>query len=417
MCIEVLDPQQNETIFDPACGSGGFLVAAMDHVFQRIRKERDNENDILENQKDYASNNVFGIDYDRTIAKVAKAYMLIWVIIYLTQRPIAIILIGMTNAPYEPRTLIEAIRYFGDPDIALSTMVELRWPGGVCCPTCGRADPRFIATRRIWECKEKHPKRQFSAKVGTIFEDSPIDLGKWFAAIWMVANCKNGISSYEMHRALGVTQKTAWFMDHRIRLAMKTGSFLKMSGEVEADETFIGGLAKNMHRHVRERKIKGTGGSGKEAVLGIVERGTEDRTSRIKAAHVPNVKRRTLAAEVRAAVELGSKIYTDALKSYLGLSADYTHETVDHAIEFVRDHVHTNNVENFWSLLKRTLKGTYVSVDPIHLDRYLDEQAFRFNERDDKDGGRFRKVVSSVTGKRLMYKELIGKDVSQTTPN
>ncbi len=317
----------------------------------------------------------------------------------------------------EPKTLIDAIRYFADPDIALGTMVELRWPHGVHCPTCGRADPRFISTRRMWECKEKHPRRQFSAKVGTIFEDSPIDLGKWFAAIWMVANCKNGIRSYEMHRALGVTQKTAWFMDHRIRLAMKTGSFLKMSGEIEADETFIGGLAKNMHRHVRERKIKGTGGSGKEVVLGIVERGTEDRASRIKASHIPNVKRRTLAPEVRAAAEPGSHIYTDALKSYLGLSADYTHETVDHAIEFVRDHIHTNNVENFWSLLKRTLKGTYVSVDPVHLDRYLDEQAFRYNERDDKDGGRFRKVVSSVTGKRLTYLELIGKDETEIPPH
>jgi hypothetical protein len=191
---------------------------------------------------------------------------------------VGIILIFMkTGAPLsEPQTLIEAIRYFADPDVTLRTMIELRWPQGVHCPTCGRTDVRFIATRRLWECKERHPRRQFSAKVGTIFEDSPIDLGKWFAAIWMVANCKNGISSYEMHRALGVTQKTAWFMDHRIRLAMQTGTFLKMSGEVEADETFIGGLAKDMHRHVRERKIKGTGGSGKAAVLGIVERGSED---------------------------------------------------------------------------------------------------------------------------------------------
>ncbi len=220
----------------------------------------------------------------------------------------------------EPKTLIEAIRYFADPDIALRTMVELRWPTGVHCPTCGRTDVRFIATRRMWECKEKHPRKQFSTKVGTIFEDSPIDLGKWFVAIWMVANCKNGISSYEMHRALGVTQKTAWFMDHRIRLAMKTGSFLKMSGEVEADETLIGGLAKNMHKHIRERKIKGTGGSGKEAVMGIVERGTEDKSSRIKTVHVPNVRRATLAPEIRTAGTPGATVYTDGLKSYLGLS-------------------------------------------------------------------------------------------------
>jgi hypothetical protein len=205
----------------------------------------------------------------------------------------------------QPQTLIEAIRYFADPNVALQTMIELRWPNGVYCPTCGRTDPRFIATRRMWECKEKHPRKQFSAKVGTIFEDSPIDLGKWFAAIWMVANCKNGISSYEMARDLGITQKSAWFVDHRIRLAMKAGSFLKMSGEVEADETFIGGLAKNMHRHEKARKIKGTGGSGKEAVLGIVERDNGDAPSRIKTVHVPNIRRITLASEVRAAVAPG----------------------------------------------------------------------------------------------------------------
>jgi transposase-like protein len=260
----------------------------------------------------------------------------------------------------------------------------------------------------MWECKEKHPRRQFSAKVGTIFEDSPIDLGKWFAAVWMVANCKNGISSYEMHRALGVTQKTAWFMDHRIRLAMKTGSFLKMSGEVEADETF-GGLAKNMHKDRRERTIKGTGGAGKAAVLGIVERTSETRRSRIKAAQIPNVRARTLQPAIRDAVEPGSTLYTDALASYIGLGNAYDHQIIDHAIEFVRENIHTNSVENFWSLLKRTLKGTYVSVDPVHLDAYLDEQAFRFNEREHNDGTRFRKVVSSVAGRPLTYAELIGK--------
>ncbi len=254
-------------------------------------------------------------------------------------------------------------------------------------------------------------------KVGTVFEDSPIGLDKWFTAAWMVANCKNGISSHEMARALGVTQKTAWFMDHRIRVAMQTGTFLKMAGEVEADETFIGGLAKNMHRHVRERKIKGTGGSGKAAVLGIVERGTEDQTSRIKTSHVPNVKRRTLAPEIRASIEPGATIYTDALRSYLGLSDAYDHHTIDHAIKFVNGSVHTNNVENFWSLLKRTLKGTYVSVDPAHLDAYLDEQAFRFNEREHNDSDRFRKVVSSVAGKRLTYAELTGKDGTTAKPH
>jgi hypothetical protein len=307
----------------------------------------------------------------------------------------------------QPQTLVDAIRYFADPDVSLRTMIELRWPEGVHCPTCGRTDPRFIATRHMWECKEKHSRKQFSAKVGTIFEDSPIDLGKWFAAIWMVANCKNGISSYEMHRALGVTQKTAWFMDHRIRLAMKTGSFLKMSGEVEADETFIGGLAKNMHE--KKKKHVGTGGAGKTAVMGILRRKGDAGTSKVRAHVVENVDGATLQAEVRGSVEPGATLYTDAWAAYRGLAGEYQHEVINHAVEYVRGEVHTNGIENFWSLLKRTIKGTYVSVEPFHLGRYLDEQAFRFNERDDVDGNRFRKVVSSVAGKRLTYAELTGK--------
>ncbi|MGH6736857.1 MAG: IS1595 family transposase [Acidobacteriota bacterium] len=318
---------------------------------------------------------------------------------------------------HEPKTLIEAIRYFSDPDVALNTLVELRWPSGVHCPTCGRTDVRFIATRRIWECKEKHPKRQFSAKVGSIFEDSPIGLDKWFAAIWMVANCKNGISSYELHRSLGVTQKTGWFMLHRIRLAMQAGSFFKMDGETEADETFVGGLAKNMHKKRRKSTVTGTGGSGKTVVMGILERKGKRKASRVRARVMPNTQKETLQREIREAVELGSCINTDAWAGYRGLSPDYVHEVVDHAVEYARGTVHTNGLENFWSLLKRTIKGTYVSVEPFHLFRYLDEQAFRFNEREDNDGGRFRIVLSSVTGKRLTYRQLIGDDAEPTSPN
>jgi hypothetical protein len=326
----------------------------------------------------------------------------------------------MENAPplSEPQTLIEAIRYFADPDVALRTMVELRWPDGVHCPTCGRTDVRFIATRRLWECKEKHPKRQFSAKVGTIFEDSPIDLGKWFAAIWMVANCKNGISSYEMHRALGVTQKTAWFMDHRIRLAMKTGSFM-MSGDVEADESFVGGLSKNMHASRRRRVIgDARGHTGKEAVMGILRR-TDKATgskSKVRTEHIPDVSGETLKVQIRRTVETGSRLYTDAWVGYRGLDGDYEQFVINHAVAYVEDHVHTNGIENFWSLLKRTIKGTYVSVEPFHLSRYLDEQTYRFNERDDTDAGRFRKVLSSVAGKRLTYDELIGHAFSGAPP-
>jgi transposase-like protein len=314
-----------------------------------------------------------------------------------------------------PQTLTEAIEYFSDPDVTLSTMVELRWPNGVHCPTCGRADVRFISTRRMWECKEKHQKRQFSAKVGTIFEDSPLGLDKWFSAIWMVANCKNGVSSYEMHRALGVTQKTAWFMDHRIRLAMKAGSIEKMSGDVEADESFIGGLSKNMHKNKRS-KITGTGGAGKTAVMGILRRSDKTSKSKVKTTIVPNTQAATLQPKIRETVEPGSRLYTDAWASYRGLGDEYQHEVIDHAVEYVRDNVHTNGIENFWTLLKRTIKGTYVSVEPFHLGRYLDEQSFRFNEREDNDGGRFRKVLSSVSGKRLTYKGLTGNDGTEATP-
>lgn len=308
----------------------------------------------------------------------------------------------------EPKTLVEAVRYFADPETTLNMIIELQWPDGVCCPTCGSKEVRFITTRRIWECKNKHPKRQFSGKIGTIFEDSPLSLDKWFVAIWAIANCKNGISSYELHRALGITQKSAWFVLHRIRLAMKAGGIEKMDGTVEADETFIGGLAKNMRKHKREQKIKGTGGAGKAVVMGILRRKTDKTASKVKAMVIKNTDKATLHPIIRENVEPGTIIYTDAWSAYRGLSPQYQHDVVDHAVEYVRGAVHTNGAENFWSLPKRTIKGTYVSVEPFHLGRYLDEQSFRFNERTQDDGGRFKTVLSSVFGLRLTYKELTG---------
>jgi hypothetical protein len=314
----------------------------------------------------------------------------------------------------EPRTLMEAVRYFADEDRTLETMVALRWPDGVKCPTCGRSDVRFIATRRLWECRMKHPRKQFSAKVGTIFEDSPLPLDKWFVAIWNEANCKNGISSYEMARAIGVTQKSAWHMGHRIRLAMKTGSFTKASGEAEVDETYIGGIAKNMHEHRRRQRITGPGMTDKAAVVGVLERTSARSHSRVRAFAVRDTTAITLQSIVRETVEPGSRLLTDALTSYRVLGRRYLHEWVNHTIEYVRGTVHTNGIENFWSLLKRTLKGTYVSVEPFHLSRYVDEQSFRFNERKDTDYGRFAKVLSSVVGKRLTYRELTGNGVPTT---
>jgi transposase-like protein len=250
-----------------------------------------------------------------------------------------------------PQTLIEAIRYFSDQDVCVQFVAQLRWPDGPVCPTCGGTEHSYLKTRRVWKCK--NCKRQFSVKVGSIFEDSAIPLDKWLAAMWMIANSKNGVSSHEMARSLGITQKSGWFLLHRIRLAMQTGTFQKLDGEIEVDETFIGGKARNMHKHTRARKITGTGGKDKAIVAGVLQRGGE-----IRVAVVPNTRRATLQAGVRENVEKGSAVYSDALVSYSGLDDEYVHAVVDHAEKYVDGQVHVNGVENFWSLLKRGLNGT-----------------------------------------------------------
>src|SRR5437667_232432 len=316
-----------------------------------------------------------------------------------------------TQTPF-PKTLLEAVKYFENPDTCLSFLGDLRWPNGIVkCPRCGSDGVTFLANARVWKCRTPHSHQKFSIKVGTIFEDSPIGLEKWLPAVWMVTNNKNGISSCEMARDLGVTQKTAWFMNHRIRLAMHSGTFEKLSGEVEVDETFIGGKARNMHIAQRKRRITGTGTKDKVAVMGIVQRGGEVRTM-----VVDDRKKKTLQAEVREHVEAGAALYSDDLKSYEGLEGQYAHKVINHAVAYVEGAVHTNTLENFWSLLKRGLHGTYVSVEPFHLFRYLDEQAFRYNNRKPlDDAGRFSLVVSQIVGKRLTYASLTGKDYDPQT--
>jgi transposase-like protein len=249
----------------------------------------------------------------------------------------------------------------------------------------------------MWKCLEC--KKQYSVKIGTIFEDSPIGLDKWLCAMWMLANCKNGISSYEISRALEVTQKTAWFMMHRIRYAMHHGTINKMTGTVEADETFIGGKARNMHADKRSEKIHGRGPEGKAIVFGLLER----ETGKVRTSVVGTRRKHDLQAATRSNVTVGSALYSDALKSYDGLESEYAHKVVDHAEQYVDGAVHTNRLENFWSLLKRSIKGTYVSVEPFHLFRYLDEQSFRYNERTATDRERFQQVLGSVAGKRLTW--------------
>jgi transposase-like protein len=304
-----------------------------------------------------------------------------------------------------PNTLQEAILYFADPDNCVDFLAALRWPDGVTCPKCTSKNVHHLSTRHIWKCREC--KKQFSVKAGSLMEDSAIGLDKWFAAIWLIANAKNGVSSYEIARSLGVTQKSAWFLLHRIRLAMQTGTFDKLSGEVEADETFIGGKASNMHKHARARKVKGTGGAGKTTVMGLLERHGEVRTT-----VVPNARRRSLHNEIKQHVEPGACVFTDALPSYERLAAEYTRKVINHAEAYVKGNVHTNGIENFWSLLKRSIGGTYVSVAPFHLFRYLDEQGFRFNNRKGSNAARFALGAKQLTGKRLTYDELTGKTIT-----
>ncbi len=317
----------------------------------------------------------------------------------------------------EPTTLQEAIVYFSDPKNCREFLVARRWPNGVICPRCGSANVLFLESYNRWKCREKHDAPQFTLKTGTIFEDSPLGLDKWLSAMWQVVNCKNGVSSCETARAIGVTQKSAWFMDHRIRFALHQGSFDKMlSGEVEADETFIGGKARNMHKDKRAEKITGTGGKDKTMVMGILERGKDGKPSQVRTKVVGNRRKKALQAEVREHVKAGSAIYTDALKSYEGLD-EFEHQVVDHAVEYVRDAVHTNGLENFWSLVKRGLNGTYVSVEPFHLFRYLDEQAYRFNNRKLNDGERFDLAVRQIVGKRLTFDQLTGKEAPNAVIN
>jgi transposase-like protein len=317
----------------------------------------------------------------------------------------------------QPKTLREAILFFADYENCRKAVEAIRWPDGVVtCPHCGSENVTYLETARRWKCYTKHAKPQFSLKVGTIFEDSAIGLEKWLPALWLVVNCKNGISSYELARALGVTQKTAWFMLSRLRLALQAEDGGKLSGDVEIDETYIGGRARNMSKGRKARLLGGKRGgvAGKAAVMGLLDRHGKDAVSQVRTVVLSGRKRGHIQPEVRKHVETGTAIYTDALMSYDGLSADYVHGVIDHAEAYVDGQVHTNGLENFWSLLKRALKGTYVAVEPFHLFRYLDEQAFRFNNRGGNDAFRFAAALKGIIGKRLTYNALTGSELPQT---
>lgn len=306
----------------------------------------------------------------------------------------------------QPKTIQDAIKFFADQDTCLQYMIPLRWPNGITCPFCDGVEHSFIATRRIWRCKSC--KKQFSIKHSSIMEDSPLGLDKWLVAMWLIINAKNGISSWELHRSLGITQKSAWFLAHRIRLAFQTGSFTVMSGQVEADETFIGGKAANMHHDRREQLIQGRGGVGKSIVMGILERREIEGASQMMATVIPDRSADTLQEQIYSTVEPGSAVSTDEWAGYNGLNEDYAHSAVNHSAgKYVIGDAHTNGCENFWTLFKRCIKGTWVSVEDAHLHRYVTEQEFRFNERKGKDNDRFVKTVRNIGDKRLTYKQLI----------
>jgi transposase-like protein len=328
-----------------------------------------------------------------------------------------------------PKTLIESVQYFSDAERCREFMVQVRWlDGAVKCPYCGSERVTWLAKAKVYRCYGKHAKVKFSLKTGTVFEDSPIGLEKWLPAAWMLSNCKNGISSYELSRAIGVTQKSAWFMLHRIRVAMKENhGMMTMGGNwgnpIEVDETFVGGKMKNMHRKramaLREQvpidRMDGfeTNLKNKVPVMGMLDR----QTRQVRAKVIPNVRRETLQNEILKNVGFNAHVFTDQHVGYDGLDKvkNFTHKTVNHLNEYVNGRVHTQGIENFWSLLKRSLTGTYIATEPYHLDRYVDEQVFRYNNRIKKtDYDRFRKLLSQIVGKRLTYNDLTGKVEAST---
>jgi len=332
----------------------------------------------------------------------------------------------MERKAQHPNSLQAAIKYFSDEQVCIDTVAALRWPQGVpVCPACEHEEHYYLKSQRRWKCKECG--RQFSVKLGTIFEDSPIGLDKWLIALWMLVNCRNGVSSYEVARALEITQKSAWFVLHRLRLALRDGSIKKLGGsgsEIEADETFVGGKTKNMHKRRKEALQRAQNASlrgdtrliGKTVVMGLLDR----EARKIRATVVPNTKRETLQAEILKQVEEGSVMYTDESTSYMGLTKKFAHQVVNHLEKYVDGRVSTNGIENFWSLLKRGLNGTYVAVEPFHLFRYVDEQVFRYNTRKDaegkklSDGMRFEMALTQIGGKRLTFAEVTGKSWQST---
>jgi len=313
---------------------------------------------------------------------------------------------------YIPKTLTEAVKYYSDEQVCIDAFASIRWPDGKpVCPKCGVAEGErkhyWLATQKRWKCYAC--RKQFSVKVDSLFEDSPLGLDKWLVALWMLCNCKNGVSSHEIARELGIAQKSAWHLLHRLRVALQMPEGDKLGGVVEMDETFVGGKISNMHKSKREvMGGKKRGVVGKTIVVGMLE-----RNGRVRAEVVLERTKPVLHALAAKHIAKDATLISDEWGGYKGV--DLQHAVINHAEEYVRDLVHTQGIENFWSLLKRSLGGTYISVEPFHLFRYIDEQAFRFNHRATKDrhfnnSDRFAIALSHIAGKRLTWNMLTGKE-------
>lgn len=305
------------------------------------------------------------------------------------------------------KNLTQLLDYFKDNDRCKSYLEKQRWGTHVACPHCGSL--KVYRTNRGFKCGEQLCYKKFSVTVGTIFENSKIALRTWFAAMYLISSHKKGISSLQLHRDLGITQKTAWFILHRIREALREKNSPLLADVVEVDETFVGGKNKNRHYHKKVENSQGRSVKDKTPVVGVMQRGGKAVT-----AVVPDTKADTLHPIIVNAVKQGSIVITDEWRSYQGLDGMYAHVVVNHTDgEYTRGAFHNNTIEGFWSLLKRGLYGIYHQVSPKHLTRYCDEFTYRYNNRKMADIERFNLTLQRVNG-RLKYHDLIGKNGKET---
>lgn len=302
-------------------------------------------------------------------------------------------------------SLPDLFKAFPDDATALRHFESIHWRDGAFCPYCKGKRVMHFKDGKTHKCSDC--RKRFSIRTGTIFEETKLGMHIWFGAIWLLLNRPKGIASTQLATDLAITQKSAWFVLHRLRYASRTRSFSRpLAGKVEADETYVGGKRANMHK-ARQEKI-GVGGDGKTIVMGVMQRADDDNPAEVRAAKIRNTAVATIQGVVRENVALGARVMTDAAYAYRGLNGDYIHEYVNHARgEYARGDVHSNSIEGFWSLFKRQYHGTHHYMSPKHLDRYLDEACYRWNRRDTHKSERVDDLLERVAGLRLTYNELI----------